>query len=115
MSSTSSPLPTSWAQVLERIDVALADALVKAFESDAALSASAEDLQPDAPEEAGHVGDVRPLGGRLQEWQACVQQVEREALEAEADVDAAENLVAAWRAAMADVERRLADWANRGV
>ena len=99
------PAPgVSWMQVLDRIEQALAESLVRA-----ALPADGPTAPPTGAAEAA----LGALDGRLAEMEACLERAEREAAGADALLAAEAEALRGWLAALAATRQRLAEQADQ--
>jgi hypothetical protein len=94
-----------WMAVLERIEQSLAQSLGQTPEVPVAPAAPAD----------GDSGPLGKLDARLGEWRACLEQVERQAAGAEADLDADRAAVDQWLGGAARVQEKLAECLRREV
>lgn len=100
------PAPgVSWMQVLDRIELALAESLARA--------ALPEGGQPPAPPAGAAEAALSALDGRLAEMEACLERAEAEAAGADALLAAEAEALRGWLATLAATRQKLAGQADQ--
>lgn len=93
-----------WMAVLERIEQSLQQSLELAPEVPSATTSKGVESGP-----------LEKLDSRLSQWQACLEQVERQASASEGELDGDQAAVADWLRNVALVREKLAEAVRRGV
>jgi vacuolar-type H+-ATPase subunit E/Vma4 len=108
-------MPAAWGQVLERVQVALHDAEVKAAQREAALANHESTAEPAARIDAIWLPVSGTLDARKQDWQSQTQQMEAEVQDADAELNAAEDRLKQWLNMLHTLSQDLATKVSRQV
>ncbi len=108
-------LPTSWMQVLEKIERSLEQTIKATAEREQTWQSVPEPEGAALAREARWRELLQKLGARPHGFEECAPQLEQEASEVDTTLAAGAEEVSRCRAAAAETARRLAEWLARAI